>query len=647
MTLQSKAGLEINKSKFCPVKIRSSKHLKRDRLLNDLSLNSNKKLIIIEGQPGQGKSILVSQFISDKQCKYAWYQVEKNDEDPVLFLISLIFSIYKSLPLFKSVKFDEMLRNNVLSYNDLPSAVSIFLKDLDYFLEHDFFIVFDDIHLCDFFERTIFLLRYFINEASPKIHFIVTSRKQINLGLQKAFLENEVFLLDNIKLAFSLNEVVELYHTVFKQKYSLKQCSTLHKKTEGWIMGLIFARYNKAANFEQIHDASVINTKIMLNYFKNKEHFFQDLSEKLRKTLLKLSLLHEIPISLAERLSEVKDIKKELSVLVKKNYFTRSLSSSDTLFVFHHLFKETLQSFADDQFSKKELYEIRKTTAEFYLKQGDTGNALDYYLTNADYERVEAILENEGLVYLSKNRYLTLFSFLRRIPKKVITKSGLLSLLLGCCHIQENPIEAVFYLKKSNKIFFKKADKKFELLSCAYLIFFYVYMDSNLKSVKKYLPRGEQLYQELEKSLDLITKIFVCQYLAVGFTFAEADTQKSNDYLNIALPLATENNLLNFVAEMRVTKVFNVSSMWKFQEPLAELEKLYPLLFTHKVSIMSKMLIRLAQADTLAKKGSFFDMSYHLELIKEETKNTLVKNSIMGPIFLQISYRHVYCTRRY
>jgi ATP/maltotriose-dependent transcriptional regulator MalT len=176
---------KIPANKFYPPFLDSTQYLPRKRLLQELLQGKGRssKIILIEAQAGQGKTVLAAQFLERVNAPFAWYQVGAEDGDSVLFLNALLACLMNALPCFRSPLLEEMTLKGEVFPLELPHYANVLLADLDRHLKGDFWLVLDDLHLLERSEASAALLGHILQTAPPKMRFLLTARRPVGLDL--------------------------------------------------------------------------------------------------------------------------------------------------------------------------------------------------------------------------------------------------------------------------------------------------------------------------------------------------------------------------------------------------------------------------------------------------------------------------------
>src|SRR5919198_709349 len=137
-------GTCIPAYKLCPPPLDPARHLTRDSLVKALlSQRQRHRLILLEAQAGQGKTILAAQFISRLKSPCGWYQIGPEDADPPRFLSTLLSCLMSAFTGFASPLLADMLRKGEINASEYPRYLEILCTDLAKGVTRDSWLVFD------------------------------------------------------------------------------------------------------------------------------------------------------------------------------------------------------------------------------------------------------------------------------------------------------------------------------------------------------------------------------------------------------------------------------------------------------------------------------------------------------------------------
>lgn len=635
--LFAEISARIPANKFYPPRFAAGQNIFRPRLVLSSLANKgqSKKVFLIEAQAGQGKTTLAAQYLQHTGATHVWYQVGVEDRDPVLLLTAMLASLKRALPAFASPQLEKMLADGEVSVLELRGAVNMMLADLDAFLDRDFFIVFDDFHLLEGFEQSLSVIDYAIETSPPDLRFMLISRWGVSLQARALKFNRESLRLTNQDIAMSEEESAALLQSLLDGPLPAKTVRELLRATDGWTMGLILAghaigRAGALGQLKEVEDS--IQQGQIPEYFK--EEIFFHLPQEWQEPLLKLSFLDEIPIALAQQITGSVEVARQLEKLIEQNYFVRSLNEENTLFSFHHLFQEFLQERAQQEMGRATIDNLLHQAATFWMEQKRPQKAMLYYLRAEDYDSLVQMLAEEGMALVAMNRLGTLSEVLRAVPMEVIKKSGWFSYFFGIVTELNDPRASLPFFETARINFIKEEALVGELLASAQIINFYMAYDGSYNKGAAVLRRAEELFQHHAGQLDTFTKILVAHDVASGFCFFEMDMEKAHHYSAYGLELAQRHDLDNFVGRIRIIQGFEHLLQGRYDKSLEIAEAAYPLIWSPRVDMVSRIGLRTLLLDLLEKAGDFDSFAVFEQDSFAAPEGKLISGTITAPLLM-------------
>lgn len=630
----------VPSNKFYPPRIDESQSLFRSHLIENVLSQDGKtdKIVAIEAQAGQGKTTLAYQYISHYNYTHIWYQIGKEDADPVLLLSGLLHSFKNSFSQFSSPQLEDIIQEGEIGPLDLTRCANILLGDIDRFLQSNLFIVFDDLHIIADADLTNSLIAYLLDTSPPKLHFVLTSRHPFELKSKTIRNRNAVSYLNTEDLALSSMEIETLFNDVFDRSISVTDAQKIENVTSGWVMGIVLAAHpmSGSKSIEKAHttDISLLGSpsqKDMLEYFQ--DEIFTHIPEELHLPFLKLSFVDEIHVQLAERITQVEDIDIILNELTQENLFIYNLDRDFQSFRFHHLFQEFLQARAVKSLKKEEIAEIYAESASYFLENDQIDKALSCYQQGGNYAEMEKLLHRYGVGLLAQNRTVTILTLLQSIPEQTLLKYGWLSLLSGLLVGDFQPEKTLPHLETARKIFIDKGEETGELLALAYIIYYHFVVSGRYHTGASLLPRTEEL---LQANLDNLSKhviILVKRNLAAGFCFFSAEMEKARYYAEKARSIAIEHGIRNFMASTVFIKAYIELLSGNRQQFRHEVEVSYSLMNDPLVGMSNKLTLRVMQICNLGMHGDMVNYFHQQQLIQDSIDEKVVKQTVAAPYF--------------
>ncbi len=629
--------LNAPSNKFYPPRIDASQSLLRTDLITSRlpATISDKKVIIIEAQAGQGKTTLASQFLNFHQLGHIWYQIGPEDSDPFFLLSSLLLNLSSRFPEFSSFQLSAILSDGQVGPLDIERCVNILLRDIDAYLPQEIFVVFDDIHLLDGSHLTQSLLEYLLDTSPPKLHFLLTSRHPLQLRSKILRNGQSLCYLNTNDLALGHREIETLFDAVLKKKISRLEVDEIRRVTGGWIMGIILASHPifGREKFWQTPSDPVSPLSSgqghLLEFFQ--DEIFDQIPDALHVPFLKLSLLAEIPVNLAWIVTTIKDIDVILNKMARGNFFVYQLDKHQLTFRFHHFFQEFLQLRARHLLSEDEIRQIHNCEAEYYLERGMIDKAMSCYKMAGDYAIMENIVKDKGMDLIIRNKTLSLLSLLETIAETTLFEHSWLTLYAGLLRFDFMPKTALPFFEAARSRFTETGEEIGEIISLSQTIYYHFVISGQYNAGAQLLPRIEELLHQNETTLPIPVKIMATRNLASGFFFFKAEIDKARAYIARACNLAGRHDLRNFTAASRFIQGFIELLSGSQAKFLKDAEICFSLLHDPLVGMANKLTIRIMYLCYHAMIGDHLNFSAERQAIQKSIDPKVVEQSMAAP----------------
>lgn len=630
----------IPSNKFYPPHIDERQSLFRSHLIEKVLPGSKQpnKIIAIEAQAGQGKTTLAYQYINHYNHHHIWYQVGKEDADPVVLLTGLLHSLKLSLTDFSSPQLENIMQQGEIGPLDLMRCANLLLGDVSKHLHNTLYIVFDDLHLISEAQLTNQLLSYLLDTSPPKLNFILTSRHPFELKSKTIRNRSAVIYLRTDDLALNRGEIEALFNDVFDRSISIADASKIEDLTSGWVMGIVLAAHpmsgRKAiagSTFSNFHFQGSPSQKDMLEYFQDEILTF--IPAELHIPFLKLSFVDEIHVDLARRITEIDDIDIILGELTQENLFIYNLDSDYTIFRFHHLFQEFLQIRAAKSLDKNEIRAIYRESAQFYLEHKQIGKALSCYLQGGEFAQMDALLKRYGVDIFAQNRTLTILTILHSIPEQTLLQHSWLTLFSGILESDFQPQKTLPHLEAAQQLFKQSAEEVGELLAIATILYYHFVVSGRYHTGASLLPRAEKLLDRNRDNLSQHITILVMRNLAAGFCFFSANMEKARYYIEQARRIAIDNSIRNFMASTLFIKAYIELLCGNRKKFRREVELSYSLINDPLVGMSNKLTLRVLHICNLSMHGDIVNFFHQQQLIRDTIDDKVVKQTVAAPYF--------------
>jgi LuxR family maltose regulon positive regulatory protein len=265
----------------------------------------------------------------------AWVPVERGEQDPQRFWLSVIGALRQTTP-------GSALVQPVTAAPDLDgwAITERLLKDLAP-LQDRTWLVIDDAHELgsDEAHRQLELL---LMRAPDELRFVLATRHDLRLGLHRLRLEGELTEIRAADLRFSLAEARELL-TAAGVELPGPALAMLHEQTEGWAAGLRLAALSLTGREDPERFAAEFSgsERTVAEYLL--AEVLERQSDEVRRLLLRTSVLERVSGPLADALTGGSAGERILQDLEEANAFVVALDAARSWFRYHRLFADLLQ----------------------------------------------------------------------------------------------------------------------------------------------------------------------------------------------------------------------------------------------------------------------------------------------------------------
>ena len=295
------------------------------------------RVAVVSAPAGSGKTFLLRSWIgeADLARRAAWVSLQGSEGDPQRFWLSVADALRGTGP-------GSVLVRGVTAAPDLDgwAIAERLLRDLAP-LDSKLWLVVDDLQELRSAEA-LRQLELVIMRAAPELRFVLSTRRDLTLGLHRLRLEGEVTEFRTADLRFTLDEARALFDSA---GLHLREptLALLHDRTEGWVAGLRLAALSLAGHPDPERFAAEFSgsERTVADYLL--AEVLDRQSEQTRRLLLRTSVLERVTGPLADLLSGGSGGERILQDLEAANAFVVALDAGRSWFRYHNLFAELLQ----------------------------------------------------------------------------------------------------------------------------------------------------------------------------------------------------------------------------------------------------------------------------------------------------------------
>jgi LuxR family maltose regulon positive regulatory protein len=387
----------------------------------------------ISAPAGSGKTVLIRSWTGEAalEANTAWVSAQDQERDPPQFWISVSDALRDTIAGSKLVR-------PLTAAPDLDGWVIVerLLKDLVSLEEHVWLMV-DDLHeLGDTEMRQLELL---VMRAPAELRFVLSTRRDLRLGLHRLRLEGELTEIRAAHLRFTPEEARVLFEAAGAD-LSGQALALLHERTEGWAAGLRLAALSLAG---------CPDPERFVAEFSGSERTVADylLAEVLdrqpapaRSLLLRTSVLERVSGELADLLTGGSGAERILQDLEEAGAFVVALDTRRSWFRYHRLFADLLQ-LELRRTEPTELAAVHGAAAGWFAKHGYPVEAVRHALSAQDWELAARLMSDHFLGLVLDGQGATAHELLGRFPGDVAAADPKLAVLMAADELQHRSLD--------------------------------------------------------------------------------------------------------------------------------------------------------------------------------------------------------------
>jgi LuxR family maltose regulon positive regulatory protein len=391
---------------------------KRSRLFYRLDLAWQKHSVtLINGQPGAGKTTLVSSYVEFRNLQYLWYQVDSGDEDVATFFHYFSQAAKEHLPAGAAS----------LPDFDPAAAADLTRFSRQYFrkfyagLKSPLVVVLDNYQELADGSPLHAVVQVACKEIPENCHIVIASREAYAKPLAVARFNDALTIIGADDLILTHEETGGIAELQGIKLPSAAATLALHSRSAGWMMGLMLMLESKGG----ARNGSGLSLSLaddqgepVFAYFG--VEVFKKLDTTSHELLLQAALLPKMTISRVTQLTGTPKAGELLRELIRRNHFITRHGGKEPAYEFHPLFREYLLGQMMERYSRVELASKYCIAAEVLIKDGDNEAAIDLLEQARNWRRLAEVILAAASTLKSQGRDATLVAWMEKLPVEVI-----------------------------------------------------------------------------------------------------------------------------------------------------------------------------------------------------------------------------------
>lgn len=437
----------------------------RPRLLKVLEQASTAKLTAIVGGPGYGKSTLAVEFLETHDCPFVWYQLEKTDADLAVFLSYLVAG-FQALQADFGDKTRERMASTANLREQNRGVLSAFLAELDTLVGEHVFIVLDDFQEVNSDARIREAVEFLLDHMLPNLHLLILSRAELSLSLTRLRAGRQVLEIGEKELSFAQEETATLFKEVLGVPMTDEEVSRLQASTEGWVAGLVlFYLALKKRGFAAISEAvrelpvSTISDYLFHEVYENQEDWVRDF-------LKNTSILSRMNPQFCTELLGSEASADLLDKLNQERLFVIPLDDAGSWYRYHGCLRTCLRQVLAEETRPEDVRLLHLRAARLWEQAGELEEALNHYMSGADFEKGAEILEDIALDLMRHNRPYFVYQSIARVGEEILEDHPRLLLYLGqAAGILGDYDHSMAAVRRAAAVFAQRGDRERQALA--------------------------------------------------------------------------------------------------------------------------------------------------------------------------------------
>jgi LuxR family maltose regulon positive regulatory protein len=397
----------------------------RPKLLARLDAGSARKLTLIEGPVGYGKTTLLNQWrrTEEPDLPFAWVSLDKHDNAPARLWRHIVEAVRGVAP---EERFGAALAGmGMVGTNLVETTLPALINDLME-LPRRVVLVLDDYHCItngECHETVGFLMEYLPETA----HLVISTRSDPPLGLGRLRARGEVNELRSEQLAFSEEETASLLRERLGLSIERADIDVLLERTEGWPAGIYLAALSMRGRDAHAFVSSLRgSSRYIVDLLA--EEVLAALSEEERRFMVRTSVLEKMSGPLCDEVLGMEGSGALLRKFGHSNLLVVPLDDGGRWYRYHRLFADFL------------LYELKNThpklapvlhgrASAWFEREGMLEKAIEHATAAEDYERAGKLIARHWFGYVVTGQTATVRAWLDALPEDSVSLTAPLAIV--------------------------------------------------------------------------------------------------------------------------------------------------------------------------------------------------------------------------
>ncbi|WP_433669903.1 protein kinase domain-containing protein [Nocardia sp. CA-136227] len=405
----------------------------RPRLLEPLRAGGRRRLAVIHGPAGFGKSTLAAQWcaeLTDRGVPVAWIGIDRDDDNEVWLLAHIIAAIRKVRPEI-GVGLEQLLEERPAEA--VPYAVSALIDEVRAG-GTPVVVVVDDWHrITDAGAQRV--MASLLDNCSHELRFVITSRERAGLPLSRMQVADELIELGSPQLRLTESETREILVDRLGLELSDRQVEQIHTATDGWPAAIQLAGLSLRAADHDV-DRLIIglsgDNKAIREYLA--ENVLGAIEPRMLEFLSAIAIPERVNASLAEALSGAKDAADLLDEAEQRELFVHRIPDDPSWYRMQPMVAEHLRARLE-RAQPGQLKKLHGKASRWFAEHNLIKQSVDHALAATDLKYALDLVEKGGMDLIDSSRLATLFGTVSKLPVQQVTSRSKLLMALARANV--------------------------------------------------------------------------------------------------------------------------------------------------------------------------------------------------------------------
>jgi LuxR family transcriptional regulator, maltose regulon positive regulatory protein len=424
----------------------------RDRLVRQLRVGPNLKLMLVACPAGFGKTTLLAAWREAEAARrpVAWLTLDEGDRDPTVLWSYVIEALRTVCPAISAAISPEVVGAAPITEVVLPRLVN----ELDE--QGEFALILDDYHRLASGPASD-SVAWFVEHAPSSFQLVVATRTEPQLHLPALRARGELVELRADDLRFTHEEARAFLNDRLSLGLSAGDVGNLVARTDGWPAGAYLAALSLGNVAEADRSARVsafgVSSRHVVDYLV--AEVIEAHGPQMQSFMRRTSILERLSGPLCDAVLQETDSAAVLDGLALTNLFLARLDDQSDWYRFHHLFAQLLRV----QLERHEPHLIpllHRRAYEWHRDNGSIDEAIHHAMAAGAFAEAADLVAAAYVQYGNDAKHFTVLSWLRAFPDEVLRGDPRLRLaegwILAVCGRPEDAAAAIVTDERSSQL---------------------------------------------------------------------------------------------------------------------------------------------------------------------------------------------------